>query len=263
MLVNLTQGHLSLLEECPRKFRQVYLEGLSGPPTPDLLTSQLWGNRFHLLMQQRELGLPVLPDSPAPVDPMDVGLRDCVHALVAAAPGLFRPELGQFRQSEHRRSLAFNGYSLTAIYDLMILSPGSGLIVDWKTYLQARDRNRLERDWQTRLYLYLLVETTDLAPEQVAMSYWFVRQRDPQTGELAPQEVKITYSTQKHERTRQDLERLTTALTRYQTSGEFPQVSLAEGTCDRCSFVVPCDRLESGQGLTQLLSLAEIEEVPL
>lgn len=265
MLNNLTQGHLSLLEECPRKFRQVYLEGLLGPPAPDLLTSQLWGKRFHLLMQQRELGLPLLPDSPAPMDPMDVGLLECVQALIAAAPALFRAEAGQFRQSEHLRSHAFNGYSLTAIYDLLILTPSSGLIVDWKTYFQARDRKRLEQDWQTRLYLYLLVETTDLAPEQVAMSYWFVRQRDPQTGKLAPQEVNLTYSSQKHERTRQDLQRLTTALTSYQTSREFPQVGLGQGRCDRCAFVVPCDRLATGteHGLLQLPSLAEIEEVPL
>ncbi|MBD2256876.1 PD-(D/E)XK nuclease family protein [Pseudanabaena sp. FACHB-2040] len=259
-MTNLTQGHLSLLETCPRKFQQIFLEGLTVPPSPDLQASQLWGNRFHLLMQQRELGLP-LPGNLADEE----HLRDCMAALLERAPELFQSEPTHFRQSEHRRSLAFNGYSLTVIYDLLICRPGSGLIVDWKTYLQMRDRNSLAQDWQTRLYLYVLVETTDLSPEQVAMSYWFVRHRDAQTGEFLPQEVQITYSSKQHEQTRQDLLKLTADLSGYQQSGHFPQVSLAQESCDRCLFVSPCGRLpESGAaGLSSLPSLAEIEEVPL
>ncbi|MBD0336713.1 MAG: PD-(D/E)XK nuclease family protein [Cyanobacteria bacterium Co-bin13] len=260
MLTNLTQGHLSLLETCPRKFQQIFLEGLTVPPSPDLQTSQLWGNRFHLLMQQRELGLP-LPGTLTDEE----HLQACMAALVAQAPDLFRAEPSSFRQSEHRRSLAFNGYSLTVIYDLLILRPGAGLIVDWKTYLQVPNHASLAQDWQTRLYLYVLVETTDLSPEQVAMSYWFVRHREAQTGEFRPQEVKITYTSKQHEQTRQNLLKLTAALSGYQQSGHFPQVSLARGSCDRCLFVAPCGRLpeSSATALSPLPSLAEIEEVPL
>lgn len=255
MLTNLTQGHLRLLDECPRKFRQVYLEGLSGPPSPDLQNSQLWGNRFHLLMQQRELGLPLLPIPEA-------DLPDCVRSLLASAPDLFHDQPEVFRQSEHRRSWLVNGYSLTVIYDLLILSQTAGQIVDWKTYFQLPNPARLEVDWQTRLYLYGLVETTRLRPDQVTMSYWFVRHRDPQTGQFAPQRIQIAYSQAKHERTHQDLLRLTQALTDYQRTGDFPQVSLEQGRCGDCAFGTVCDRTHP-LPLLDLPSLAEVEEVPL
>ncbi|HEY9761161.1 MAG TPA: PD-(D/E)XK nuclease family protein [Trichocoleus sp.] len=261
MLTNLTQGHLGLLESCPRKFQQVYLEGLSGPPSPELQHSQLWGQRFHLLMQQRELGLP-LPL--APVD--DEGLQDCMQALLEIAPDLFKSDLSTFRQSEHRRSHVFNGYTLTVIYDLLILKPESGMIVDWKTYLQPKKQTSLEQDWQTRLYLYVLVETTNLQPDQVSMSYWFVRHRDPQTKAFAPQQVEIRYSLAKHEQTRQALTKLTQALSTYQAAGEFPLVGPSLGVCDRCAFVAPCGRLPestAGFDLANLPALEEIEEVPL
>lgn len=257
MLTNLTQSHLSLLETCPRKFRQVYLDGLTAPPPSDLQASQLWGNRFHLLMQQRELGLP-LPPTAAETTP----LTDSVQALVSAAPELFAAAPSpQLRQSEHRRSLAFEGYSLTVIYDLLLLSATAGQIVDWKTYFQLRSRAALERDWQSRLYRYVLVETSPLAPEQVTMSYWFVRHRDPQTQTLLPQEVRLSYSQQQHQQTHQDLQRLTEALSRYSASGHFPQVDPVLGRCDRCPFAVPCDR--AGQQPVPLPAFDEIAEVPL
>ncbi|HEY9880871.1 MAG TPA: PD-(D/E)XK nuclease family protein [Leptolyngbyaceae cyanobacterium] len=260
MLINLTQGHLGLLEACPRKFQQVYLEGLNSPPSPDLQYSQLWGNRFHLLMQQRELGMPL------PVASDDEGLQECMQALLETAPDLFKPDLASFRQSEHRRSHVFNGYILTVIYDLLILKPNSGLIIDWKTYLQPKHRANLEQDWQTRLYLYVLVETTDFQPDQVSMSYWFVRNRDPQTQALAPQQVAIRYSLAKHEQTRQALTKLTQALSKYQSAGEFPLIAPGARECDRCSFVAPCGRLPETSldfNLANLPALEEIEEVPL
>lgn len=262
MLTNLTQGHLGLLETCPRKFQQIYLEGLSGPPTPDLQHSQIWGSRFHLLMQQRELGLPLPLDS---VD--DEGLQECMQALLKAAPELFKSDLTTtFRQSEHRRSHIFNGHTLTVIYDLLILKPESGLILDWKTYLQPKNQASLEQDWQTRLYLYVLVETTDLQPDQVSMSYWFVRHHDPQTKALAPQQVKIRYSLAKHEQTRQALTKLTQALAKYQAAGDFPLTGPETEGCDRCHFASPCGRLPqttSSFSLADLPTLEEIEEVPL
>jgi hypothetical protein len=57
--LRLSQGQLNLLETCPRKFQHIYLEQLGSPTTPEQQAHQAWGSRFHLLMQQRELGLPI------------------------------------------------------------------------------------------------------------------------------------------------------------------------------------------------------------
>jgi len=58
-LLRLSQGHLNLLETCPRKFQHTYLEQLNSPANPEHEERQTLGSRFHLLMQQREMGLPI------------------------------------------------------------------------------------------------------------------------------------------------------------------------------------------------------------
>lgn len=259
-LLTITQGHLKLLEDCPRRFQYVYRQQLSTPTSPAMLASQEWGNRFHLIMQQRQLGLQV--DALLAGEPE---LAAAVRALETAAPELFQSVAGQFHQSEHRRSLAFNGYVLTVIYDLLLLTADQGTIVDWKTYLQPLQKTQLRQDWQTRLYLYLLVETTDLSPNQVDMVYWFVRHQDRQTGGLTPQPIRLTYSRARHRQTGKDLQRLTTYL--QQMEGQpLPQVPMGSSQCDRCPFAVRCQRPSQRYDLPpslELPSLEEIAEVPL
>ena len=57
--LRLSQNHLHLLETCPRKFQETYLDGLVSPITWEEEENMAWGSRFHLLMQQGELGLPI------------------------------------------------------------------------------------------------------------------------------------------------------------------------------------------------------------
>ena len=58
-ILRLSQGHLNLLAACPRKFQHSYLEQLNTPLDPKHEEYQILGSRFHLLMQQREMGLPI------------------------------------------------------------------------------------------------------------------------------------------------------------------------------------------------------------
>ena len=239
MFTTFSQSHLGLLDTCPRKFQQTYLEQLTVPPSPEIQAAQRWGDQFHLLMQQRELGLPIetLPEG-------NGELRDCLQALLAAAPDLFDPDRYSFRQSEHLCSLRFGETLLVAVYDLLLLAPQVGLIVDWKTYLEPKSVNYLTQQWQTRLYLYLLVETSDLKPDQVSFHYWFVRCRDSETGTYKPQQVIIKYSSRAHRRTQADLQRLTQRFTQLSqlSTGEWPKVDPATGLCDQCPFAYRCHR---------------------
>jgi CRISPR/Cas system-associated exonuclease Cas4 (RecB family) len=260
----ITQGHLKLLETCPRRFQYSYLEHIPVPTAPAVLERQQWGTQFHLVMQQRELGLSVdaiLAETPE--------LELAVNRLLAAARELFQPpQPDEFRQSEHRRQLAFNDYLLTVIYDLLIMTPHQAHIVDWKTYQRPPKQAQLTKDWQTRLYLYVLVETSHLSPEQVSMSYWFVR---PQPGSDQasdiPSQTRIPYSTAQHRKTEKDLQRLTDYLTTLLAPGtDLPQVDVILGHCDRCPFAVRCQRPSVQYDIAALLelpSIEEIEEVPL
>lgn len=259
VLTPISQGQLNLLETCPRKFQHVYFDQLGTPVSPEQQERLTWGSRFHLVMQQRELGLPV-----ESLVAEDAQLQHWVTALVDAASDVLTPNPQTFRDSEHCRTLNFQGYLLTVIYDLLIEDENSAQILDWKTYPQPKDRRRLAKDWQTRLYLFVLAETSDYLPEQISMTYWFVK------SQPRPQSLKFTYSEAQHEKTKQDLSKLLTQLTewlqRYQEDGiPFPQVVPSTAQCSDCTFRVRCQRTsESSMSSNELLpSLADIQEVSL
>lgn len=261
-MLTLTQGHLRLLEICPRRYQYTYLDRHTVPADPDMLERQRWGTEFHRVMQQRELGLSV--------DTLlrgDGALDAAVSGLEAAAPDLFAPSLDDFRQSEHRRTLVFNGYSLTAIYDLLVMGATSGQIVDWKTYQTPSSQAQLAKEWQTRLYLYLLVETSHLNPEQVVMTYWFVAPPAVQTTPKPPSSITISYNPAQHRRTGATLQRLTDTLTALlATERDLPKVDPAKGYCAQCPFAVRCQRSPEGYGSAEAMAwpaIADIAEVPL
>jgi hypothetical protein len=259
-LTPVSQGQLNLLETCPRKFQHIYLEQLGTPVSPEQQERLTWGSRFHLLMQQRELGLPV-----ESLVEEDVELQHWVTALVNAASDVLTPTPQTFRESEHCRTLNFQGYLLTVVYDLLIEDETSAQILDWKTYPQPKNRQWLAKDWQMRLYLFVLTETSDYAAEQISMTYWFVK------SQPHPKSLKFTYNQAQHEKTRQDLTTLLTQLTkwrqRYQDEGiDFPQVAESTGQCSDCSFAVRCQRtpehsMSSSRDL--LPNLADIQEVSI
>lgn len=266
-VMRLSQGQLNLLQTCPRQFQHLYLDHLATPIPLEQQRRMLWGSRFHLLMQQRELGLPI--EALMAEDPQ---LQDCLAALVQAAPEILDPDRTidiDFRQSEHPRTLEMQGYALTVIYDLLVLTPDRAQILDWKTYGRPSPRVGLAQNWQTRLYLFLLAETTDYAPEQISMTYWFVQVKDPKTGTIAPQSLTFAYDAAQHEQTRQDLsvllQQLTHWLSGYEQGQPFPQVSPTAGACPDCHFAPRCQRESSPAPLpiADPLDLDQIAEVSL
>lgn len=272
-LVTLTQGQLKLLELCPRRLQYTHLDQLAAPEDPEMLERQRWGTRFHLAMQQRELGLPL-----EPLLAQNAELAAAIHALEEQSPEWFGPngdpqETEFFRQSEHRRSLPWEGYELTVVYDLLRLTPHSGQIIDWKTYRQRPQKAQLAKDWQTRLYLYVLAETTDLDPEQLSMTYWFVpppSEGKPKAADR-PGAVTIAYSRHKHRATARDLRRLTRRLDELLADAkkcpnqEFPKIDAALGHCQRCPFALRCQRADAPADplLSPIPAIDTIDEIPV
>jgi PD-(D/E)XK nuclease superfamily len=260
-LTRLSQGHLNLLETCPRKFQHIYLEQLGSPIDTEQQERGTWGSQFHLLMQQRELGLPV-----ESLFPEDDPLRHSINALVQAVPEILAPNADSWRDAEHYRTLNFSGYLLAVIYDLLVTDSQNAKILDWKTYPLPENSTKIATSWQTRLYLFVLAETSNYSPEQLSMTYWFVKLPD------RPHHLTLAYDRQQHERTRQDLTHLLAQLDedleRYIEEGiAFPQVPEAKGACRYCSFNRRCQRAgEESNPLTVRdwrVSVAEIEEVAL
>lgn len=268
--MRLSQGQLNVLERCPRQFQHTYLEQLASPTTSEQQERQTWGSRFHLLMQQRELGLPI--ESLVQGDPQ---LQRWMTGFASVAPEILTPTGSQtFRESEHCRTLQVQEHLLTVIYDLLIAEDRACQILDWKTYPKPQNRNKLAQNWQTRLYLYVLAETSEYMPEQISMTYWFIQSEDQ------PQSLKFTYNNFQHEQTGQKLNQLLSQLTswlqRYEQGESFPQVAEGSQHCNSCQFALRCDgpggnRLQHRQRYSGeetldrdvLSDLAAIQEVSL
>jgi hypothetical protein len=258
-MIRLSQGHLKVLETCPRKFEYIYFDRLTLPISPEQQLKMQWGKQFHLLMQQRELGLPISPfleQSPR--------LNNMVNAIVDTAPELFSSQTQSWRQAEHVRTLAIDNYLLTVIYDLLILNTKQAYIIDWKTYPLPKRQAELAKDWQTGLYLYLLAETSEYLPKQISFTYWFIQ------SEPRPQSLVFRYNLRQHRQTQKDLsellERLQQWLDNYRDRGEsFPQLPISSTACGSCNFAHRCERqgtsLVSQRHLPQ--SLEQIPEISL
>ncbi|MEL6438840.1 MAG: PD-(D/E)XK nuclease family protein [Cyanobacteria bacterium J06621_8] len=253
-LVRLSQSHLNLLSICPHKFQRVYMDGLGTILAPEQHESMQWGSRFHLLMQQRELTLPI-----APLLSSDSELADALGALITAAPELATAD-DAWREAEHCRTWNFDNFLLTVIYDLLIAQPERAVILDWKTYRQPVGKKKLHRNWQTRLYLYVLCQTSDYVPEQLQMTYWFVKSGKPTS-------VTIKYTQAEHQQTQQDLKTLLADLKLWLQNYrdfkiDFPQQSHHQKTVSHSQDFAQAESAPDAD-LKLLRSIDEIEEVSI
>ena len=255
--MRLSQRHLKILETCPRQFEHLYFDRLALPISPTQQLKTQLGSDFHLLMQQRELGLPI-----APILARAPQLDTWMQAILTTAPELFQSDPQTWRESEHVRTLAIDNYLFTVIYDLIILAPDRADIIDWKTYPLPKYKKDLDLDWQTRLYLYILAETSDYLPKQISFTYWFI-QSSPQ-----PKSVRIGYTLKQHQQTKSDLLTLLTKLSNwldtYRTNREpFPQVEPSTGLCQNCNFAARCGRESLDLAAPTAVPSLVLEDIPL
>ena len=154
------------------------------------------------------------------------------------------------------------------VYDLLLTGSHHAKILDWKTYPRPHHPVGLQQHWQTRLYPFVLAETSDYPPEMISMVYWFFQTADRANQAASPQRLTIAYSSAQHDRTRQDLTQLLDSLTQwlqdYDQGQPFPQVR-DRSPCQRCSFAIRCDRQEATSPLAidPLLCLDDIAELTL
>ena len=248
-LIRLSQGHLNLLSICPPKFQRVYIDCLGSLTAPEQQENMQWGSRFHLLMQQRELTLPI-----EPLLASDTELDRSLKALIEAAPEL-QPNVDIWREAEHCRTLSFDDFLFTVIYDLLIAEADRAIILDWKTYRQPMKAKALKQNWQTRLYLYVLAETSEYGPEQIQMTYWFVK-----SGQ--PTRVTINYSQAEHQQAEAEITALLTDLKTWLQNYQQQQINFPHRfDCEqKCPFYQDLgDRDTESEMLTTIDEIEEVE----
>ncbi len=235
-----SQNNLQDFLDCPRRFELLHLLQLPWPavqsePVLEQERHMELGQRFHQLVHQHQLGVPV--------DIIQAGIGDSDlavwwHEYLANSPR----NLPEKRYPEWILSTPFAGYRLVAKYDLLAIEPGKqAFIVDWKTNRHRPKSHDLENRIQTRLYRYLLVQAGDhlygvtpIKPEDVEMIYWFTAS--------SQHPLSIAYTQLACEEDGAILQQLISEIHALcESPNPFP-LTLDENKCKFCKYRTLCDR---------------------
>lgn len=194
-LVHLSHHSISLIQNNPKKYLQIYLEQTKALLPPQTTHRFELGNAFHLLMKQIQMGLHVKQTLL-----LYPKIKQWVQNLKFAAPHIFSatPE-NTLRECEYPCDLMFKGCLLCCVYDMVIASDNEANIIEWTTANLPSNAQILNWHWQTRFYLYVFVESMNYQPEQVSLTYYFVN-----TNSIAKQ-FTIYYTAMQHRKTQLDL----------------------------------------------------------
>lgn len=103
-----------------------------------------------------------------------------ISSIKAAVPSIFSDETDIFKECDYPRTLICKGHLISVVYNLLIAYDNQAQIIEWTTATLPDSLLQLENDWKTRLYLYVLAETSDYQPEQISLIYWFLQpDREP------------------------------------------------------------------------------------
>lgn len=243
-MLNLSQQSLSLLETNPNLFQRLHIEQKESPLTPEAKHRQEVGNHFHLLIKQLLMGLPVEPLLEAYPQ-----MQYWISSLKIAAPEIFADEPNTFKECDHHRTLIYEGHLLSVVYNLLLVDENHAQIIEWTTATLPHSPLQLENDWKTRLYLYLLAETSDYQPEQISLIYWFLQ------SDKEPVSFRFEYDESLHQMTHLCLTALLNKLNEWLSVYQKEEKSFPLAKVSKL-YSQPLKKEE-------LFNLDDIEEVPL
>lgn len=208
-----SQSALSIFDNCRRRFRYRYLDGLYWPAewgmNEEVKNDLKQGSQFHLLAERyysQNLGQTVLNSNPL--------LQSWLNRLkkYSAAENVVYAEQELRFQEDNLK--------LLAKYDLLkyIKEEKKFIIFDWKTDKKSLYEKNIEESMQSHFYLYLLSEAgydyfaADYNLKQMpALIYWNPRYPD--------QSIQINYSKNDFKRDRDYFKQLITEIL---NESEFP-----------------------------------------
>ncbi len=238
----LSRARLVDFIDCPRRFELRYLRQLAWPTVPldaETAVSLQNGQQFHNLLERRFLHLPI--DSAASPSTIANWYNIFQQSEMVLPTGEYLPEL--------TLTVPIGDHFLTGRFDLLIReSSGKLHLFDWKTG-RPRSEAALRTDWQTRLYLAMVVESghaispAPIAPEEVSITYWYVEEPD------APRHIQ--YDAAWHERNWAEIGQLcqqltinSEQLTANNESSAWEKTAVLDH-CRRCAYQIYCDRQDN------------------
>lgn len=243
----LSRYRLHAFTQCRRKFQLSAVTRLawpSPPVEPRLAAAMERGSAFHRLLEQYFLGMAIIPDAGS-----DADVQRWWETFHAKPPVV--PSENTFPEASLTVPLA--GHFLFGRYDLLVLGDQSAHIYDWKTERRPRKAYELREDWQTRLYLALLVEGArafgrSYTPDRIALTYWFANAPE--------QSVTLRYDANWHQRNMADLTALVERIDRHMVAPNAVWPLTDDlSICAQCGFRAYCGR----NVVTQSATISELE----
>ena len=256
-----SQACLQDYVDCRRRFQLRYLLKVAWPALesePVMVNEQAMqqGSRFHRLIQQHLLGIPVERLTEL-AQGEDLSRWWHNYRIFSENPAGPLRSSGASTRPEITLSARLNDIRLIAKYDLLLVLPDGRIkIYDWKTSSRRPKRKWLLERLQTRVYPYLLVQAgaflnqqTSLAdksivstrpaiqPEQIEMIYWF--------AEYPNEPEKIVYNSSQYQQDEQYLKSLLAEIASLKED-EF-DLTPDEDRCRFCTYRSLCERgVEAG-----------------
>lgn len=172
---------LQAFADCERRFELQYIDELVWPAveTEPVLKSEQYladGRRFHEMIQQDILGIPVTP----PDANQDPEVASWWKSYQAHRPA----DVAGERHPEKTLVGTIGNATLVATYDLIVLTPeGKVRIFDWKTWRGSSEEEAIKKKLQSRVYPYLLTKSggsyfgrSPIVPAAIEMVYWLTKE---------------------------------------------------------------------------------------
>lgn len=243
-----SQSSLQDYVDCPRRFELRYIlhqkwPALQTQPVIEFEHHMEQGQRFHRLVQQHILGIPL---EHLNRQAKDAELQRWWDNYLRIQP---THELPLFQIPEYLISGSLAGFRTAAKYDLLAIAPGEkAVIIDWKTSLKKPRPSILRDRIQSRLYPFLLTSCgsilnngTPFQPEQIKMIYWY--------PEFPNEPEIIEYDSAQFQSDRRDLTLLIQSI-HAREDGTFELTEESE-RCKFCSYRSLCERGDKAGDFTR------------
>lgn len=143
------------------------------------------GQKFHLLMQQLGLGIPI-----------DSLLTEYPYLKKWVQTAQKYTQISGDKQWSVNLSQEFNGIYLTEYYDFIVGNNDKIIAIDW-TINKPGKFEELKNSWKTQLKLFILHENNKIPCNNISLIYLFANQETT---------YQCCYSKEQHEGNRQKLE---------------------------------------------------------
>ncbi|PSM47381.1 hypothetical protein C7Y66_20065 [Chroococcidiopsis sp. CCALA 051] len=230
---------LEILETTPEEFPDLERESIYTPGFCERVN--ILSKQFYLIMQQIGMGLsvePLLNNSPQ--------LKAWVEKV---QPIINAPAIAKSWNVSLQKLI--NNNLLVAQYDLILERKEQLIAIAWSIQDRPLSYHQLLKSWQTQLRLFLLLENSSFAPEQISISYLLVNTKS------API-YHFEYSRQQHEEFQQRLEGILSQLP--ETEKNMVPAALSEFDDDAASEL-KIEKFLNGELTTQeyLATVPEVE----